>query len=369
MATQVITAGENPRIELEINGDLYINGYENPEIKLVADEETLSFKELDGVFHIQGQDDCTMYVPMGAEIVVLRVGGDLEIRRLSKNVQVKHVGGDLVAQLIGVTQIGLVGGDCDLRTVDGALSVTNVGGDIKGLDLRDNTAIEAVGGDADLEIVRGNLVVRAGGDVYASLNTPGDEGAVVNAGGDITIHLAPQTGFSLVADSGSSDIEVNFDGEYKSYSTRHLPQVFGDGRVKIVAKAGGDVEVTDQPWDTTRFNRSFDSSDERWTRLEEKLSQQEELIQARVHAATERAERASRRAEERIRDAMRKVDQKRSRWGEMVIPPVPPVPTAARPAEPRVSEEERNLVLQMLQEKKISAEEAERILEALEGQE
>jgi hypothetical protein len=52
------------------------------------------------------------------------------------------------------------------------------------------------------------------------------------------------------------------------------------------------------------------------------------------------------------------------------VSPMPPVPPAA-PARPvkdsRVSEEERLTVLRMLQEKKISIEEAEKLLEALEG--
>jgi hypothetical protein len=37
------------------------------------------------------------------------------------------------------------------------------------------------------------------------------------------------------------------------------------------------------------------------------------------------------------------------------------------PPQPRVSSEERILILQMLQEKKISVEEAEKLLQALEG--
>jgi hypothetical protein len=67
------------------------------------------------------------------------------------------------------------------------------------------------------------------------------------------------------------------------------------------------------------------------------------------------------------------------RSGFGFIPPVPPVPPAA-PAAPRrsygepaaekktgASEDEKKLILQMLQDKKITAEEADKLLEALES--
>jgi hypothetical protein len=59
------------------------------------------------------------------------------------------------------------------------------------------------------------------------------------------------------------------------------------------------------------------------------------------------------------------------------VPPVPPIPpfgpfsvkVKVDPPLPilKVSSEERMLILQMLQEKKISVEEAEKLLQALEG--
>ena len=51
------------------------------------------------------------------------------------------------------------------------------------------------------------------------------------------------------------------------------------------------------------------------------------------------------------------------RWGAKVERPVAPPPP---PSEP-VSDEERLSILKMLQEKKISREEAEKLLAALEG--
>ena len=47
------------------------------------------------------------------------------------------------------------------------------------------------------------------------------------------------------------------------------------------------------------------------------------------------------------------------------MPPTPPTPPA--PPAPPVSEEERMMILRMLEQKKISLEEADRLLAALEN--
>ena len=52
-------------------------------------------------------------------------------------------------------------------------------------------------------------------------------------------------------------------------------------------------------------------------------------------------------------------------FGSAPRPPVPPVPPP--PPGEKVSEEERLMILRMLEQKKISMDEAEKLLSALEG--
>lgn len=84
-----------------------------------------------------------------------------------------------------------------------------------------------------------------------------------------------------------------------------------------------------------------------------------------------KANAAARRAEEKMNAAMRRAEQYKTRAG-VDIPRGPgsfninwPQP----PEEPRekVTDEERMLILNMLSEKKISAEEANQLLDALNG--
>ncbi len=94
-----------------------------------------------------------------------------------------------------------------------------------------------------------------------------------------------------------------------------------------------------------------------------------EMVSRRAQEATERAERranaAMRRTEERIRQAaergMRQADMQFAMGGPTPPPPPPPPPA------PKVTEQERLMVLEMLKENKITVEQAEKLLAALEG--
>ena len=91
----------------------------------------------------------------------------------------------------------------------------------------------------------------------------------------------------------------------------------------------------------------------------------------------ERIREKTQMADEKIQRAMEKMEKKfsfREEFGSIPRPPKPPRPSSTPfPSESKsaaktssATTEERMMVLQMLQDKKISAEEADRILRALE---
>ncbi len=82
-------------------------------------------------------------------------------------------------------------------------------------------------------------------------------------------------------------------------------------------------------------------------------------LQRKIQQATERAER-------KIRRAQAKLDHYQSLGSHWKYNSGSSTSSAAPQGEP-VSEEERMAILRMLQEKKITSEEAEKLLSALEG--
>ena len=106
-----------------------------------------------------------------------------------------------------------------------------------------------------------------------------------------------------------------------------------------------------------------------------------ELIQERAESATRRADAKIRIAEKRLEQIRDKVEKSRRVNLDLKVngktfaftaspntkPSVPPVPLITRPAGKKgASDEERLMILQMLQDKKITVEEAETLFRALE---
>ena len=98
-----------------------------------------------------------------------------------------------------------------------------------------------------------------------------------------------------------------------------------------------------------------------------------DMVSRRAQEAARRAEQRSQAAMRRTEDQIRQAAERQGRheyergFGSFSGPPAPPTPPApVEPAAP-VTDQERLLVLQMLQEQKITVEQAEKLLAALEG--
>jgi hypothetical protein len=124
---------------------------------------------------------------------------------------------------------------------------------------------------------------------------------------------------------------------------------------------------------TTRFGKPGLSPEETERIMEKARARSERAAaqaQEKVRRAQERVTREQERMERHFEERARSESQ-RSRanrdgfsfgWNMPPRPPVPPTPPAAP-----VSEEERLTILRMLEQKKITIEDAEMLLSALEG--
>ncbi|MFU8773888.1 MAG: SHOCT-like domain-containing protein, partial [Anaerolineales bacterium] len=91
-------------------------------------------------------------------------------------------------------------------------------------------------------------------------------------------------------------------------------------------------------------------------RAQEKMRRAQEKLERKLEAARRRAEMKARAAERAARDRRRRPES--YQWSQ---------PPRTKPTTEPVSEEERMMILQMLEQGKISIEEAEQLLTALEG--
>jgi len=99
------------------------------------------------------------------------------------------------------------------------------------------------------------------------------------------------------------------------------------------------------------------TSEREAARVQEKMRRAQEKLERRLEASRQREEMRLQAAERHL--------QSRSRHNSAWERPAPPSPAA--PPEPVVSDEERLAVLRMLAQKKITPDEADQLLTALEG--
>ena len=355
-------------------GDLRVTGWERDEVDAKTDGEVLDVVLGENEVTVACDGDLIISIPRRAALDVIAVSGDADVRELPSGVSLRAVEGDLSLRMVGAASVGTVMGDMDAResgplsidSVNGDLSVRggkgdlsarSVGGDVSLHDIQGNINLESVGDDLYVRGASGNLHARVEEDAVLYM-TPAEGRAIdVIAEGDILLHLSAKANAALnLSADDADDIRVELPGVTKCDGSNPRSLVLGSGGAAIRLKAEGDVVVTsrESDWESAAefdFGGSWPLPDD----FSERINRR---VQEATKRATARAEAAARRVEEKVRD------QHARRFSFNWSPGrgQPPAP----PSEP-VTDEERMSILRMLQEKKISAEDAEKLLSALEG--
>jgi len=158
----------------------------------------------------------------------------------------------------------------------------------------------------------------------------------------------------------------------------------GDGRSPLRVKAGGDIRITDIPLSTEKFQQRAEKMESHRSHVfsiqiphNQTVIDNAEISADLADRIARKTEAAVRKAEDRIDAAMRKIDQRGSSSrveyvnssDNASIPSPDGEKVAGTTVEEPVShitEEEKLVVLRMLQDNKLTVEEADRLLDALE---
>ena len=390
------------KIILRTNADLHLRGWEEADVFISpTDTRHLKIREDGNLLNIFANGHMWVSVPSGVDVRVEHTGGDAMISGLSGSVEMMHIGGDLTLQGAGKLDVGHVGGDMAVTDVRESLSVRRVGGDLSG-EIQGSVSVEMVGGDCEMIALDGARL-RCGGDIQVSIGSSSKDELVLKAGGDVKVHVPEDLNARLDLSSGGHDVSVNLAGSEKDYEDENVNLSLGQGERAVRVRAGGDIEITDFPMDRSDIKEKFEDLNVDWDASEQHSGHMEHWgdFEERIQ---KRAEEAARRAEERVKMAMERVERE-NRFSEHGFgkfdkflgffgvgqpsgrhpePPMPPnPPMEAQPSAPAagtkstlfevsdastITNEERMLVLKMLQEHKITVEEAEQLLASLEGQ-
>jgi len=319
------------------------------------------------------------------------VSGDLNLRGSHGDCSIEAVNGDAsIHNVEGAIVLNRVGSDLYLSKVLGAVNAGgSVGGDASVRDVDGAVNFDTVGSDLYLRNVHGAVVASAGADVAMYLAPIAGVEYHLEAGDDLLVRLPTEADVELHLTAPSADdIRVDFPGAELKGEDGNFEVTLGQGAAKMFLTAGGELVVTSQAekWDSAADFTFGMRDDFEWPEfpgippippippdLSDRINRR---VEEAMRRAQDKVEAARNRNEARVNAAMRRAEAKaraaearsRSWHGRVVVGRTGVNVSGQAPerAEP-VSDSERLAILKMLQEKKITLEEAEKLLAALEG--
>ncbi|MFZ5916294.1 MAG: SHOCT-like domain-containing protein [Chloroflexota bacterium] len=366
-----VPVSPSPQVEItSCQGDLTVMAVEGSEVLIrVARQEILTVEQRDDATALVINGDGQLTLPRDAALTVVQVQGDLSITGAGGPVEAITVRGDLyVQEMNGPLSVQSVVGDAHVRQVQGLVAVKNIGADLMARDLLGGADVTLVGGDVSLKTVfagshpyhiaaRGNLTVKVYPNSDATFDlrsrrtlVKGIEGQQTKEGEWQGAVGNGQSAVTLVTTHGSIVLKAaDEQDEQPITAAAWIEPTVG----KIGVEAG--LAADELAW---RIQQ----------RVAEKLSKIDfEAIALReAERARMQAEREAARAQKTIEKARRKAERARSKAHQQWRVEWESGSQAARRGQ-AVSDQERLAVLKMLAEGKISAQEAETLLQALEG--
>jgi hypothetical protein len=389
---------------ISANGNLYLTGWNRDEIRIKDQSDTNSIKTKKKAIEIHFPQDGIIHVPHHLKVKVHSVSGDAVIKGIGSEIEISSVLGDLILNDVGAAAVGSVTGDLIAKRIQGDLKVENTGGDAMVHDVKGQVGMSQVGGGILVEKIAGGFDINAEGDGTVDFSPVPWQAYQVKVAGDLSLSLPEECDADLSIQSEAKDITVLLGNIDIRSRQAKLSQQLGEGGPSIILSSGGKVYVGSNYFngfaelkmhakDFGSFSADFSAktadqikgslgnleedlkeslsglSDtlEEFGLSEENLRKFGVQIEETSKLAADKAElaavRAQAKVEKRIAKARRKTLKAQAKLKEFDLGEFLEEQTGKQ----AVNESERLLILEMLQEKKISLDEADELLKALEG--
>lgn len=401
---------DDPVIHLKAYSGVQITGVESTEVVCeIHAPQLATLIEDDGHVYVTVNSSCRLTVPVSSSIeiekgmgtakisnihnkimvekvlgnlilndigqaIIEKVGGNFSVHKAQGEVTVDKVAGSLTVDDVGAFHCEKVGGSCRVKAVHGDFSLEKAGGSFKGQTVAGATVVSKLGGSFTASAINLEGILKVGGSIKL-YDCDFKEDLNLHAGGDIEIMINElQENLSLECRSGSGDIAIKLRNDDIRVEDHSYNYQIGEADTKLSLAAGGAIRLLDH---VEEMHDVVGDLSDHFDFEESPLS---EMIQERVQSATRRAEAKIKAAEIRLEQMQEHVSQMRGFDVDVKIPEfdydyeMPPhvtypqhVPPVTKPVGKKgASDEERLMILKMLQDKKITVEEAETLFQALE---
>ncbi|MAT43908.1 MAG: hypothetical protein CL609_16355 [Anaerolineaceae bacterium] len=367
-----ITFSSIQSIKIEkVKGNLYIRTWENAEVQIIYNPaKRFDANDNDGLLTLEAEDSILISAPKSIKSIVEEVRGNCSVYGEFDHFIIEKVGGNLEISHAQDINVEVVGGNCILGVINGNVNVEKVGGNLHAFSVLGDGLFEKIGGNLYIKGTLSNISCDVGGNATIICDSLAYSENKVRAGGNIKMSMQPETDFDLTAAAGAQ-LNIKVGQVEEKVLTRTIKKTFGAGGPKLSLKAGGNLKLTDRESLTEKEYQPKPFDDEAWSALEERVENNlgsnamfdlsyfmnlEKEINEEVNQKTKFAQ-------ERIQAAMAKMNKKFQGFNfdsgfEGTV-------AKKQNKTEGVSEEERMMILKMLQDKKITAEEADHLLQIL----
>ena len=418
MEKRVVQTSNSPKIELNVSANLSIKGWDKAEVIAECSSPDDMVMDVEGDdISISSKGNTSLRVPYGTMIPDGHISGDVSIKSIEGKMNFSQVSGNMSLRSVADVEIGKINGNLVAKNVDGNLNLTNCQGNVSIRDIKGDLMIDTtISGNFSLKEIDGNAEARARGNVSVDLDPFPESKYEFEAKGNLSCRMPVDASVQVEIERGSN-ITVKMPGiEVPEKISTPYQLMLGEGDARLTMGASGNISLVSRPadWDMgdleVEIGEDFESVTESLNeqiaaQIEAQMEMMEEELEHQLDSlsfslektamsaeqaeriaqrAREASDRASRRAQEKIRRSQEKMQRKldaaqrraerKARAAERAARdrrrrPEPPVsrPVPTKTASEPVSEEERLLILQMLEQGNISLDEAEQLLAALEG--
>ncbi len=419
MEQQSVNTSDAPEVYVEeVSGSLSVKGWDQAEVSAKADpgSSLILENEADSV-RISCRGNCTLHVPLDAALHVEKVNGEARFKRIEEALEIDEVMGELTLIDVAAVNVHNVHGNLQARDISGDVHIEQVHGNATLRRVEGGFFAEQVKGNLELRGVEGVVMADAEGNVTLRLESLTSGSYRVSAKGNLQCRVSADENARVSLTSDGETIELRLPDQNTTLHQKSTSITLGEegGDTELILSAGGALffGARPVPWDEAEdsgkpfgFPADFGEQiaqqvqsqvEEHMGLLNDQLSklsvwigkanfseEEAERVMRQARKTTEQAtaraqeniaraqekiarkmEAAQRKAERQARSAERRRSHGSHSWSSE-WPSTPP-PPAQEPKEP-VTDEERLMILRMLEEKKITLEEAEKLLAALEGE-
>jgi hypothetical protein len=429
MQQAAVVTSKTPEVIVdEVAGDLLIKGWDRSEVsgRNDDDEGTLSITGSDDLVHVRSDGDCVLRLPEASTLTIHTVHGNARLKIVEDAIHITTIHGNLEVKDVGAVSVEAVHGNLIAKRIGGGLSAGEINGNLMARSIEGDLSLGEVNGNFDARGVIGNVSASVNGNARLRLSELNGDTYRLSADGNLHCQLPEDVSARIELSSGGESIRLKVPGQSAVINQPAHSLTLGGGAARLELAAGGSLFLLCQSTEWNEVDEDDEAIDESVEKYSEEIARQVEAqVEAQMESisqqlneqlsrlttglgrvglsaeeaeriaerARQRSEAAAARAQEKLKRAQERLEQKvaaareraeararqnenarpedrrRRGWGfQWSFPAAPQPPTPPRPPKAPASDEERLLILKMLEEKKITLQEAETLLSALEGE-